>query len=276
MEILGKYERAWRFRPTASYLGRTKTFVLNRCKSSSVEFDGRMMTIPENEYLQFVILTHNRSREKYFKKIIKKGDIVLDLGANIGYFTCLFAQLVGETGKVYAFEPEPTNFQLLKKNVEKNNYKNVILEEKAVSNKTHKTRLFLTDNGSMDHRLYQTDQKRNSVEVDVVKLDDYFKDKDISFDFIKSDLQGSDIAAIEGMKEIFKQSKNVKMDFEFAPHMAKGFGSDPVEFIESIEKLGFEFFENARYDTKPNPLHPNQVKKYAHENIHTHLLIIKE
>ena len=276
MEILGKYERAWRFRPTASYLGRTKTFVLNRCKTSSVEFDGRLMTIPENEYLQFTILTHNRSREKYFKKVIKKGDIVLDLGANVGYFTCLFAQLVGETGKVYAFEPEPSNFKLLKKNVEMNNYKNVVLEEKAVSNKTHKARLFLTDNGSMDHRLYESDQKRESIEVDVIKLDDYFKDQEIQFNFIKSDLQGSDIAAIDGMQELFKKSKNVKMDFEFAPHMAKGFGSDPEEFIDRIKNLGFNFYENARYDIKPNHLEPEQVKKYAREGIHTHLLIVKE
>lgn len=49
------------------------------------------------------------------KNYIKEGDIVIDVGANIGYFTLLFSKLVGENGKVFAFEPESKNFELLKK-----------------------------------------------------------------------------------------------------------------------------------------------------------------
>ena len=50
-----------------------------------------------------------------YKKIVKKNMTVLDMGANIGFFTILFAQLVGKDGKVFAFEPDPNNFRLLKK-----------------------------------------------------------------------------------------------------------------------------------------------------------------
>jgi len=273
-ELLGKYVKAWEFRPTASYLGRTKTFILNRCKSSSVVVDGRSMIIPENEYLQYMVLTHKRPHENYVKSIIKKGDTVIDLGANVGYWTLLFAELVGETGRVFAFEPEPNNFKMLKKNVEINNYKNVVLEQKAVSNKTEKAHLYLTDNGTMDHRLSK-EKKRESIQVQVVKLDDYFKDFDISIDFIKSNMQGADFAGIMGMQQLIKKSKNLKMTFEFAPSMAKGFGLEPEECIEFIKNLGFEFYELSRWK-KLEHLEPEQVERYRQKNYHTNLLIMRD
>jgi len=58
------------------------------------------------------------------KNKIKEGDIVLNIGANIGYYTLLIARLVGSNGKVFAFEPDLNNFKILKKNIEINNYKN--------------------------------------------------------------------------------------------------------------------------------------------------------
>lgn len=275
MRLLGRYEKAWKFRPTASYLGRTKTFVLSRCKSNSVVFDGRSMTIPENEYLQYVLYQHNNLEEKLVRNIIKKGDIVLDVGANAGYWTCLFAELVGDTGKVFAFEPVPYNFQLLKKNVEMNGYKNVTLEQKAVSNKTHTTQMYLTDHGSMDHRLNQPNQNRKSIEVEAVKLDDYFKNLDISVDLIKSDIQGADFAGIEGMQQLIEKSKNVKIIIEFAPHMAKGFGPTPEEFIEFLKNSGFQFYQVTTYDKKPKLLTPSQLREYSQKNVHTNLLLLR-
>ena len=49
------------------------------------------------------------------KQNIYQGNTVLDIGANIGYYTLIMSKLVGSTGKVYAFEPEPKNFEILKK-----------------------------------------------------------------------------------------------------------------------------------------------------------------
>jgi len=73
--------------------------------------------------------------EKYetnlFKRVVSEGMTVVDLGANIGYYTLLAAKLVGRKGKVFAFEPGPDNFSLLLKNIEANGYDNVIPVQKS-------------------------------------------------------------------------------------------------------------------------------------------------
>src|SRR4030042_7144688 len=67
-------------------------------------------------------LIHEKATTELFKTMVKEGDVVLDMGANIGYFTILAARLVGKKGKVYSFEPEPRNYSYLKKNIELNKY----------------------------------------------------------------------------------------------------------------------------------------------------------
>jgi FkbM family methyltransferase len=70
-----------------------------------------------------------------FKGIVKEGMVVVDIGANIGYYTLIAAKLVGKSGIVYVFEPMPSNYECLCKNIEVNGYTNVVLIQKAVSNK---------------------------------------------------------------------------------------------------------------------------------------------
>ena len=77
------------------------------------------------------------------REILKPGMVVLDIGANIGYHTLISSKLVGNTGKIYSFEPEPHNFKLLLKNIEINEFKNIIPINKALSNNIGSTKLFL-------------------------------------------------------------------------------------------------------------------------------------
>lgn len=274
--LAAKHHWLWEFRPTASYFGRTKTFVLNRCKSDLLNLDGRLMHIPINEYLHVVVLENDGLDNKVIKKLVKKGDTVLDLGANIGYWTCLFADLVGETGRVFAFEPSPDNFQMLKKNIEMNGYKNVTLEQKAVANDNYKTLLYLSKS-TMDGRIYKPPlEDRQSVEVEVVRLDDYFKNMDVKFDFIKSNVQGADFAALKGMSNVLKKSENVKIEVEFSPIMEKEFNASTEEFIDTFGKMGFRFFEQWWFNKKLIPIDTEKLKRYAKENHDTNLLCVKQ
>ena len=68
------------------------------------------------------------------------GNVVLDLGANIGYYAIMEAKIVGSSGKIYAIEPDPRNIEILKKNIKLNNIDGIFdLEEGAISNEDKKT-----------------------------------------------------------------------------------------------------------------------------------------
>jgi hypothetical protein len=71
----------------------------------------------------------------WFVQSLRRGDLMVDVGANVGYYTILGALLVGETGRVYAFEPDPVSFEILRRNVAFHDLGNLVLEQKAVSNK---------------------------------------------------------------------------------------------------------------------------------------------
>jgi FkbM family methyltransferase len=179
-----------------------------------------------------------------FKKVVEPGNVVIDLGANIGYFTLLAAKLVGEAGQVYAFEPEPRNFAYLKKNIEINAYANVIAEEKAVSDRNGKTKLFICSYDSGHHTINQLDGieaysrgrqfERDYIEVDVVALDDFLEGRAERVDVIKIDVEGAEELAISGMENILKNNKNIKIFLEFFPILIEKMGSSPQGFIESL------------------------------------------
>ena len=94
--------------------------------------------------------------KEVIEKQIKKGDVILDIGANIGFYTLIMAKLVGEKGKVYAFEADPTNFEILKKNVEVNGYKNIVLVNKVVSNKNEKIKFYVDRGNTASPRINYT------------------------------------------------------------------------------------------------------------------------
>src|SRR5262249_36182110 len=133
---------------------------------------------------------------------LRPGDVVVDVGANIGYYTLLFARCVGPRGRVFAFEPDQTNFDLLRRNVERNGYTNVTLVRKAVAAQSGKLRLYLCEDNKGDHRTYDSHDGRPSLEIDAVSLDDYFAGERGSIALIKMDIQGAEEGALRGMRRL--------------------------------------------------------------------------
>ena len=179
---------------------------------------------------------------KIFKKSIKKGDVVLDIGAHIGYYTLIAAKIVGDKGKVYAFEPDPKNFSLLKKNIEENNYKNVVPINKAVSNNNGKIKLYINPANTGDHRIFKSADKRGGIITETITLDDYFKN-DIKIDFIKIDIQGAEHTALLGAKNILRYNKNLKIITEVEPLLLRNAGSSTRMYLNFLEKNYFSLYE---------------------------------
>jgi len=262
------YKHYWlqRFR-VARYIRRFFAKFVSRYKSNFVEIEGRKMFLDEHDSLKLSLYPYVVEQTEFFKKNIKEGDIVLDLGAHIGYFTCLFAQLVGKSGKVFSFEPEPNNFKLLKKNVEVNGYKHVTIEQKAVSDVKNMIKMYIS-NSPKDHRIYDTHDGKESIQIESVRLDEYFKDFDGKINVIKSNIQGADFAAFQGMKSIIEKSKsNMILALEYNPAMIKEFGSgDSEEFLDQLLDNNFKLHD-LRWQEKIIPISKEKMMKlYNEEN----------
>jgi FkbM family methyltransferase len=197
---------------------------------------------------------HEKATTELFKKTVKEGNVVIDLGANIGYFSLLAARFVGKNGKVYSFEPEPKNYSYLIKNIKLNNYDNVIAIQKAVSNKIGKTKLYICSYDAGHHTINQIEgikayrpeaiiNEKDFVEIETVTLDEFFKDKEDLIDVIKIDVEGAEVLTLAGMDRILKVNKKLKMFIEFFPLLIREMGNSPEEFIRKLsENYGFSIF----------------------------------
>lgn len=174
---------------------------------------------------------------------IRPGDVFVDVGANIGYYTVLAAKLVGEEGHVYAFEPDPTSFAILKANVERNGLSNVTLEQKALSNEPGSLRLFLAPDNKGDHRIFDEEgAARPFLDVEAMRLDDYAPIKNRKIDFIKVDTQGAEGLILQGMIETIAANPKLVMVMEYTPSALRAVGTDPSEFLAALQKMDFRFF----------------------------------
>jgi FkbM family methyltransferase len=179
---------------------------------------------------------------KLFKENIKSGDVVVDIGAHIGYYTLIAAAIVGKKGRVYAFEPNHKNFQILKKNVEENNYKNIVLINKAVSNRNKKGFLFLNSENTGDHRVFDSKDSRKVETIQTITLDKYFDNKEKEIHMLKMDIQGSEANAFQGGIKIIKKSKNIKIISEFQPALIKMSGMSAKKYLHLLRQVGFKIY----------------------------------
>lgn len=228
-----------------SLVKSAKNFLISQAKSDFANIRGHKMYLGPKDSLGLSINgIYEKLETELIKNEIKNGDVVLDIGANIGYYTLIFAKLVGNKGRVFAFEPEPFNFSLLEKNIEINNYKNVIIENTAVSDKNGEIKLYLSKKKTGMHRIYPSHLiSSDFVNVKMISSDDYFHNhkygKKISF--LKIDVEGSELGVLRGMKEILENNPNIKILLEFIPSCVREFGAEPRNIIEFLIKNKFNF-----------------------------------
>lgn len=139
------------------------------------------------------------------KMTAKKGDIIIDFGSFCGTTVYTFSKLVGDEGKVYAFEPDEANYKCLISNIEKHKLTNVVPLKKAIWSKT--TQLEFQAEGNMGSAVKGASSRENhTVKIDAISLDDLIKEYDIpKIDFIKMDIEGSEEEVIKSIKYTLKK-----------------------------------------------------------------------
>jgi FkbM family methyltransferase len=172
---------------------------------------------------------------------LQRGMTVVDIGANIGYFTVLAARLVEERGRVLAFEPDPHNFALLTKSICANRLRNVTALNMALGAESGSARLYRSHSNFGDHRLYSDPKSagRSSEEVPVDTLDNVLAaHRAAKVDFIKMDVQGYEHSVLRGMAATLAANPGIQVLTEFWPLGIERAGGSPVEFFRTLEAAG--------------------------------------
>lgn len=266
-------------------LGRIKPlrwayeFIFKLFKPRSVIVQGHRMWLDDKDALELAVHgVYEPVETELLKKTLKQGQTFVDVGANIGYYTLLAARLVGPKGRVYAFEPDRSNFSLLVKNVRQNGYTNVVAVPRAVSSKSRIQRLYLSESNPGDHQLFDSKEGRKSVEVQAVALDNWFKKGKEKIDLIKMDIQGAEAAALEGFKRLMRRNPRLKLITEFWPYGLDRAGYSPSGYLRSLGKLGFKLWEVSEKDKTVRPARPADIlKRCTPENRnYTNLFCVKD
>jgi len=170
--------------------------------------------------------------------LVKPRDRVLDIGANIGYYTVLVAEQIGPLGEVFAIEPNAANLRILKANTLALNHSScVTILPYALSDAKGAGSLFLSSHNPGMHRMYASILCSDVVEkVNIVCGDDLNLG---ALDFIKIDIEGYEAKALRGLVNTLKNSPNVKILSEFSPLCLMEAGDSPSEFIKWMSDHGF-------------------------------------
>ncbi|MDR0687234.1 MAG: FkbM family methyltransferase [Prevotellaceae bacterium] len=174
---------------------------------------------------------------KLLKASVSPGDVALDIGANIGFFSRVLSRRVGRTGRVYAFEPEEVNFAHLQQAVKP--LGNVTVKQAAVGSAPGSITVFKSPMLNVDHRTYPVDSYTSKSEVECVSIDTFLP-PDAAVSFIKMDIQGFEYAALQGMKSTLARRRGkLQMLMELWPAGLKKAGSSASEVVGFLEECGY-------------------------------------
>ena len=179
------------------------------------------------------------TERKLFASRVKRDWTVIDIGANVGCYALLAADLVGDKGKVIAFEPDAENFSMLERAIQNSGMTNVSIRREAVSDLSGPSYLYLSAEHGGDHSLYDPGEERIKVRIDAVRLDDVIKPGE-TVHLIKMDIQGAETKALRGMSRVTQENRDLIMFIEFSPEDLRQAGSSADEFWGLIKELGFK------------------------------------
>ena len=188
----------------------------------------------------FFLGEYEHAVSSVIKRVVRNGDMCLDVGANMGWYTTLLNKLSGPKGEVHAFEPVPRIYEALKKNVALlDDSSNVHINNCALGDAPGKVELHLFAGLPNGHTSISTMGRTDftTVESPIVTLDSYLEEKQIErVDFVKVDIEGAELMFFKGANKLFSQEIPPIWMIEMALGTTKGFGYLPNDLIEYMKK----------------------------------------
>ena len=189
----------------------------------------------------------------YLQSVLTEGMTVVDIGANIGFFSLLASDLVGASGRVVSFEPTPPTYAHLLRNLELNGRRNVLTSPNALSDRAGHARMTTSDDNALS--ALATEPGAGGVEVATETLDAALERLGVTVcHVIKMDIEGAEWMALRGMRATLRSNPGVVLVIEVHPRAIAEFGGSSEAFAKDLADAGFNLFwldERARLRPVP-------------------------
>lgn len=228
-----------------------------------LERSQQFRTIPDDPFwfrLELLTDRHETETVMQLDRLIAPGMTVLDIGAHVGYYTRRYADVVGQNGRVIAFEPHPRTYRVLQHNV--GHFDNVTTLAVAAAEATGTAELhdylIMSASGSLQYDEAIRDlQKAHTAAGDIAPrlahdfpvetftvhtqpVDQCLQDLGVQqVDVVKMDIEGAEIGALRGMKRTIANSPRLSLVMEYNPQALRGFDLDPIAALAEVRAMGF-------------------------------------
>lgn len=212
------------------------------------DFDGHIFRIDPNNQFQYNIIWgyYEDSVRSLIKKLLKSGDIFVDIGANIGYFSILSQSIVGKEGQVYSFEPNIEALANLRENARLNNSKNITVIPKATSDYIGTAQFNMGVESAFSTLVENPDfmQVKRQVTVDVTTVDEEMQAQIGNLELIalvKIDVEGNEIFTLKGMQKLIS-CRMAKFIIENNPNALKRNGHSLLDLIRPFLEQNYHVY----------------------------------
>ncbi len=197
-------------------------------------------------YFRYFPKDYESDNFQFLKDQSRNGSVIIDIGAHIGLFAVRAAQIVGKGGKVYAFEPTPSTFSVLKETIKINNAGDIVQpQEEAVSEKDGLTLFYISgtkgdnSNSLVGHR---RDRKQEKVEVKLVSLDSFVSKNNIrKVDLVKIDAEGVEAQVLKGAVDTLSKFKP-KCILSLHPVAITANGDNLADIYDFLIRMEYKVF----------------------------------
>lgn len=175
--------------------------------------------------------------------ILKPGDLFLDIGANVGYYSFKAAQFIGANGQVHAFEPVSSNVERFRSAIQRNGIDNIFVNQLAVGEVNGTVTLHLSENSHGNSgwaSMVPSDKRPVNKEVRQVTIDHYIQGEGIkSVRLIKIDIEGAEPEAIAGMGQLLVKGDAPEIICELNPWLLERRGLDTTAITQPLAAYGY-------------------------------------
>jgi FkbM family methyltransferase len=176
----------------------------------------------------------------FLSQVVRPGMTIVDVGANQGIYT-LFLSRLAAPARIFAFEPEPLLYEQLSENVRINAVRNVVCQQLAIANENKSFTFRLGPLNTGDNRIVTaTESRSEDILVEATTLDDLFPEERI--DLIKIDIQGFELHALEGAREVLHRTQEIILLLEYWPYGLNQSGSSASRLLAFLDVNGFHLW----------------------------------